>query len=517
MPANNMFGRNKDLIGVRKYGQVWTPQPIAEIMAEYVLADQSSTVFDPAVGEGVFFRVAKKIAERDRFKINLVGMEIDELALKKAIASGLDSQDLHDVSIGDFILSPPQTKFSAIIANPPYVRHHRIDKDKKKEIRRQSERIIGKPIDGRAGLHVHFLIRSLTLLAEDGRLSFIVPSDICEGRFAEVLWQWIASNFAIEAVLTFDAASSPFPHTDINPIILFIRHSPPKNDFIWARCKTVRYDILKRWVLSGFSESDSSELYSVRRKTEEGIKTGLSRFPHLSRGGSTYYVLADFAQVRRGIATGANDFFFMTLDRMYSLGLSQEYFVRSIGRTRDVPGEEIDEELLSTLEEQGRPTWLLSLGDICMDQLPAALVNYLNEGELKGLPNRPLIAQRKPWYKMERRDPPPILFAYLGRRRCRFIKNNAGIVPLSCFLCLYPFVRDDELIERLCSALNHPDTLANLSLVGKSYGGGAIKVEPRLLERLPIPDHVVDKFDLRVCKPSILNNDICGYINTYQT
>ena len=36
----------------------------------------------------------------------------------------------------------------------------------------------------------------------------------------------------------------------------------------------------------------------------------------------------------------------------------------------------------------------------------------------------------------------------------------------------------------------------NLRLVGKSYGAGAIKVEPRALESLPIPNHLVKKYGL---------------------
>jgi hypothetical protein len=46
-------------------------------------------------------------------------------------------------------------------------------------------------------------------------------------------------------------------------------------------------------------------------------------------------------------------------------------------------------------------------------------------------------------------------------------------------------------VERLWRVLSHPETVANLAKVGKSYGGGAIKVEPRALERLPLPDRLV--------------------------
>ncbi|MEA5531686.1 hypothetical protein VB638_19290 [Dolichospermum sp. UHCC 0684] len=97
---------------------------------------------------------------------------------------------------------------------------------------------------------------------------------------------------------------------------------------------------------------------------------------------------------------------------------------------------------------------------------------------------------------MEHREVPPILFAYLGRRNSRFIKNEAGVVPLTSFLCIYPIYDDELYIANLCEALNDPETIQNLRLVGKSYGSGAIKVEPRNLDKVPIPEHIVDKYNL---------------------
>jgi len=37
----------------------------------------------------------------------------------------------------------------------------------------------------------------------------------------------------------------------------------------------------------------------------------------------------------------------------------------------------------------------------------------------------------------------------------------------------------------------------NLNLVGKIYRSGAIKVEPCNLDKVPIPEHVVDKYNLK--------------------
>lgn len=242
-------------------------------------------------------------------------------------------------------------------------------------------------------------------------------------------------------------------------------------------------------------EAAGRDLRVIARDLAEALTTGLSREP-LDRPNGRY-VLGDFVKVMRGIATGANDFFFMTVERARELQIPDAYFVRAVGRTRDIPGDQVTLETLEMLQRKGRPTLLLSLGGEDKEAFPNAVRRYLEEGEKAGLPRRPLLAQRKPWYKMEVRVPPPFLFAYLGRRHSRFIRNIAHVVPLTGFLCVYPrYSAGEEYLEHLWRILSHPDTAANLAKIGKSYGDGAIKVEPRVLERLPLPDHVLRQCDI---------------------
>jgi hypothetical protein len=133
------------------------------------------------------------------------------------------------------------------------------------------------------------------------------------------------------------------------------------------------------------------------------------------------------------------------------------------------------------------------------------LRTYLQYGESLGLAEKPLISQRRVWYKMESRAVPPILFAYLGRRNSRFIRNHAGAIPLTSFLCVYPHRNDEDYIRRLWRALNHPETIANLSLTGKSYGAGAVKVEPRALEKLAIPTKIAQQYELINNAPTLFD------------
>jgi len=66
----------------------------------------------------------------------------------------------------------------------------------------------------------------------------------------------------------------------------------------------------------------------------------------------------------------------MTDERAKQLGIPKKYFVRAIGRTRDVPTAEVTQETLDSLRAKGRPTLLLALNGESFDDFPEALKSY---------------------------------------------------------------------------------------------------------------------------------------------
>lgn len=481
---------------LRVKGQFWTPAWIADAMVRYVTTDQCKTIFDPAVGAGAFFAAAKRISPT----IALQGCDVDAEVLAAPNAE-LSLGDFANVKIADFVLAPPAKKLPSIVANPPYIRHHRLSAETKERLKKLCLEITGQTIDGRAGLHVYFLLRALQLLADNGRLAFILPADICEGVFAKPLWQWITKHYCLDAVVTFAPEASPFPNIDTNPIIVLLRRAQPRTTLQWVQCHDAETDDLRQWIASGLPDNAFAAITIHQRDLSEALSTGLSRAPQQQT--SSQLCLGDLAKVVRGVATGANEFFFLTREQIKHIGIPEKYFINAVGRTRDVMGDELTDESLLLLQKANRPTKLLSLNGEPLESYPAALRTYLQYGETLGLAQRPLISQRRIWYKMESRAVPPILFAYLGRRNSRFIRNHAGAIPLTSFLCVYPNRSDEDYIRRLWQALNHPETIANLSLTGKSYGAGAVKVEPRALEKLAIPKRVAEQYELTKNAPTL--------------
>jgi len=481
---------------LREKGQFWTPDWIAENMVRYVLTDNSDHIFDPAYGMGAFFVAAKKIAKETGKKISFFGTDIDSELINEIKKEGLLSlQEAKNLRTDNFIKTNLEKKYKAIIVNPPYLRHHRISMLDKQELKAIASKYLGKELDGRAGLHIYFLILCLLSLEKNGKMSFIVSSDICEGVFSNTLWKWIAENYQIEAALTFSGSATPFPNIDTNPIILFIKNAPPKENLSWARCIEKDPEEIKKWIESGFSEKivDKKKITASSRLLAEAIETGLSRLPQTE---IHKFTLGDFAHTMRGIATGNNDFFLLNKATVKKFNLPSAYLIPVISRTRDLTGDVIDEKTFQELDRKNRPSFLLYINNEKAEDLPQALQDYLAYGEKNNVHKTTLIATRNPWFKMERRNPPAILFSYLGRRNSRFLFNKAEALPLNGFLCIYPKSTEKSDLNKLIELLNHKDVLKNLFLVGKSYGSDAVKVEPRALERLPIPEYLVRQVGL---------------------
>ena len=359
-----------------------------------------------------------------------------------------------------------------------------------------AERVLGFGLDGRVGLHMYFLIKCIDMLAPGGRLAFLLPADVCEGVSSFAAWNRLCALCRLEAVLTFSPDAAPFPNVDTNAMVFLLSRAPAAATFKWMRVMSRDARAVTKALLAPTAYGERSTAATCHlRNISEALATGLSRpvRSEESRG----LPLSRFARVVRGIASGANEFFFLTEAQVRSFALPIACFRRAVGRTRDCPEPVLNAAALDRLEREGRPTWLLNLDGSPREHLPGPVQKYLNLGEQGGLPSRALIKSRKPWFRMEQRAPPPILFAYLGRRDCRFILNETDAVPLTGFLCVYPLLGGAASGARnLWMALNHPLTIRNLAFAGKSYGGGAVKVEPRQLDNLEIPYSVLEEFGL---------------------
>lgn len=472
---------------LRAAGQFWTPDWLAAAFATYVADAPPGPALDPACGDGALLRaLLAERAPRGIYGCDLDPAMVEAARRSVAAASRVGGRGVL-IERRDFPLDPPEGSFAAIVMNPPYLRHHRLSQGTKARLRERSAAALGgAAIDGLAGLHAHFLLHALALLRPGGRLAAVVPADILEGRYAGRLWSWILPRFALDGVATFSALATPFPGVDTNPVALFLRRGEPSPATAWSRWWAPPGDALRSWVGDGFRPQSATTADFAVRVASDATIAALGR-PE-SAVPAAGAALGSLAAIHRGVSTGNNDFFHLTRDRARSLGLPATLLQLAVGRTRDAPGDLLDAAAIDRLDARGRATLLLTLGEAPVGDLPPAVRRYLERGEADGLADTPTGRSRRPWYRIDWHTPPPFLFAYLDRRRPRFIRNAIGAVPLTGFLGLHPLDRRPEALDDLWRRLSDPAVGERLRGLGKTYGNDGVKIEPRALLGLALPD-----------------------------
>ncbi len=469
---------------LRERGQFWTPDWVAEAMVRFALSNRSRSLLDPAVGPGTFLIAAQRLRKLGLTDVShFTGFDIDPEVMAKAQTAGGGEFHLEQ---RDFVAcSPESASQSSIVANPPYIRHHRIPGERKDELRSEVLREHnGLKLDGRVGFHYYFFLTALRSLAPSGKLCFIMSADTAEGVSAKKMWREIVREFRLDAVVTFRPEATPFPGVDTNAVIYCISKEPPAPEFVWMEVSSPTDELgpVLAAVGEGSPIPQSSDIKSITRGIDEAVSTGLSRPPFEGDVAATF---GDFVSVMRGVVAGDSEFFFLTDEQAKAFELPESSLTGVVVRTRNVRGDTFTTSDFENLGALGQPRWLFSADEFEDGDDPVS--KYIREGISRGLPEKPILAARGTrWYRSERRIVPDFLFAYLGRRNQRFIFNDARVIPSTAFLCVYVRPEYQDQMDRIRALVGDSSVIDNLRYVAKSYGGGALKVEPRSLERLPL-------------------------------
>jgi adenine-specific DNA-methyltransferase len=132
----------------RLLGQVATPEPVAALMAKWVMSFQPHTVLDPAEGLGGLLAACRRLDGRPA----LVGVERDAETLQRAKTTAPRGTKL---VLADYLRSDAG-RFEGILANPPYVKAHRLEYSEKDW--RYFEERFGTPLDRLTNLYALFLL-----------------------------------------------------------------------------------------------------------------------------------------------------------------------------------------------------------------------------------------------------------------------------------------------------------------------------------------------------------------------
>jgi adenine-specific DNA-methyltransferase len=471
-----------------KLGQFATPPALAEDIQRYATSllptGEKIRFLDPAIGTGAFYSALRSVVPKSLIP-EAIGFEIDphygEPAADLWRNTGLDYRQ------GDFTNAEAAPRSNLLICNPPYVRHHHLSNEDKVRLQQKTRAASGLKLSGLSGLYCHFIGLSHAWMADDGVAGWLIPSEFMDVNYGQALKRYLLEKVTLLHIHRFDPNDVQFMDALVSSAIVWFRKAVPPKDH------------LVRFTFGGtLSEPKLSRSVAARALAEEAKWT---RFPVADvRHKSTTPTIADFFKIKRGLATGDNGYFILTLDQIRARNLPLEAFRPILPSPRHLPDDTIE------ADAKGQPLldrrlFLLdtTLTEPEIEQRYPPLFAYLQEGRERSLHNRYLCKHRALWYAQENRPPAPIICTYLGRgdtvrkRPFRFILNRSKATAANVYLMMYPtpplcaaLSRDTTLIDRVWQALNDV-TAAEMLEEGRVYGGGLHKLEPKELANVPVP------------------------------
>lgn len=476
--------RTKDIEERRKYGQFATPFSLAKEIIAYgldLLDEKNISFLEPALGTGAFYSaLLHEISDTKKTIQRATGIELDQKYFNSA--ESIWSGNLLQLCNTDFLRTSPNGKYNLLITNPPYVRHHYISQEEKNYLGKCVKSETGIELSGLAGLYCYFLLLSHKWLAPGAICGWLIPSEFMDVNYGAAIKEYLLNNVHLLRIHRYSPDNSKFDDALVSSCVVWF-----KNEIL-----PCDYDV-------EFSYSGTHNLPLQSKLIKKSVlqhEKKWTRFPLKEvRNTQEKTTIGDYFTIKRGIATGDNNFFILDRKKIQELGLDMTFFRPILPSPRNLTTDYIE------VDTNGNPKldpqyYLLDCGLVeteVQENYPA-LWKYL-QGGIPETSSKYLCKHRKTWYWQEHRHPTHFLCSYMGRgvkgsTPIRFILNLSDAIVTNSYLMLYPkeqlqqaISNNPDIVFQIWEALKTIGT-DEIEDEGRVYGGGLKKIEPKELSKV---------------------------------
>ena len=439
----------------RALGTFFTPSKYAESMIlEYDKKySPPERVVDVGAGVGIFSELSMKYWKQSQvhsIDVNPItlGLQAIGMARKANCSTNLVLSDYQT-----WLKEDSGSETTLYLGNPPYTRWQLIPKKSRSGLLEQSGGLV-KPL---ANLSTLFFAMTLMKLRPTDSLLMILPSSWTHARFAAELRSWLRTQ-KYRSISMRHADSWQFEDAIVDAVAVEIGPQSSKKQNI---------------TLSGW---DRQESVVIERGGADGrFVSGETRSAaHASKIDTVKF--ARYAQVSRGMATGANSFFIRSSAEWDQLEIDKSYRFPVVRRLRAAAGSSepmIDDAEVLCLNDYRRGT------DHNVDLL-------LDDGELRGLNERYLCSSRYIWFDLQSElRIPDVIVSSFARERFHIVENRNRMAILNNLFGLYWRCDVDECDKAYVLKWMRSDSGQQaLRQSSSPEGQGLLRLSPRLLMQI---------------------------------
>lgn len=427
----------------------------------------------------------KASAETNKRKLNALLADIAKMKADQTVVH-YDTGRIFDWSV-EFAEVFEDGGFDIVLANPPYVRQEEI---KPKEYKDKLVAIYSEAMSGKSDLFVAFYARGLQLLRDGGTHVFVCSNSWLDVGYGGKLQGYLLNNSHIAAIYD-SAIERQFASADINTIISFIHKQEPDDDDV-TRFVSLRAPFLdaltdetKRRVVSK-TRAEIRASGSNEKNKYEGDKWGGKYlrapdiyFTILEKGRGKLVRLGDIADVRRGITTGANEFFYLSEEDQRRWQIEEEFLKPVIKSPREcrsivVKPDDLKFKLFYCHKDKRELRGTNALRYIEWGETDDEWLD-----ERTGQPNppyaRPSCRGRRNWYDVGNRKIPEGIIP-CSYRESFFVYCNSGVYVDKR---LYELETESRQILPFLNSVFYPFFL---EMQTRSYGGGGGPIDATVEE-----------------------------------
>lgn len=462
-------------------GAYFTPDPIARFVANWAIREADDLVLEPSAGDAAFLTQAvarlRELGEPGGSPV-VHGVEIHaesaDIAKQRIRAMG----GVPEVETEDFFLVNPRAAYDAVIGNPPFIRYQ----DFRGESRRRAQAAAlaaGVSLTALASSWAAFAVHASLFLREGGRLGLVLPAELLSVNYAGAVRRHLMDRFRSVQLVLFEEQVFPGAEADV---LLLLADGYGQGPTTHAAVSQAR----DAGSLDAMSPPTSWTPPDPAAKWTPVLLGPESEITLAGLSASRVMVpLAGWGDTTLGMVTGNNSYFALSPARVRELRLHrQDVLALSPPGSRHLRGLELSRSALESLGAEGRAIWLFRPAGPPSPEAQA----YIDAGHLAGVDQAYKCRVRTPWWRVPLVATPDLFLTCMNADTPRLTTNSAGAHHLNSVHGVYLSDAHTDIGRELLplAALNSA-TMVSAEMVGRSYGGGVLKLEPREADAWLVP------------------------------